>query len=104
MGGMLATRLALDAPARVAALALINPIGLEDWQRWVPYAPVEVLYEQARAQQPEDVRNYMRDAYFAGQWKLEYDPLLTIAWPSTARVSRGRDRTRGRRAPPRVRT
>lgn len=78
MGGMLATRLALDAPARVAALALVNPIGLEDWQRWVPYAPVEALYQQARAQQPEDVRSYMRDAYFAGQWKPAYDPLLTI--------------------------
>ena len=33
MGGMLATRFALMFPDRSDALVLVNPIGLEDWQR-----------------------------------------------------------------------
>ena len=46
MGGMLASRFALNYPQTVEQLVLVNPIGLEDWQeKGVPYAPIEELYQ-----------------------------------------------------------
>ncbi|UJR80201.1 alpha/beta fold hydrolase [Sandaracinus amylolyticus] len=78
MGGMLATRIALVAPDRVERLALVSPIGLEDWQRVAPYATVDALYQQERRRTPDDVRGYMRDAYFAGRWDPSYEALVAI--------------------------
>ncbi len=78
MGGMVATRLALTAPERVAGLALVNPIGLEDWQRVVPYRSVGAIEQAELAREPGAVKQYMQAAYFAGEWDEAYDPLLTI--------------------------
>lgn len=75
MGGMLGTRFALMYPGKVASLTLVNPIGLEDWKRWVPYHTVDQNYE---AEKKSDVKGYMRDNYFAGEWKPEYDALTEI--------------------------
>ena len=52
------------------------PIGLEDWQRWVPYRDVETWYQRELASTPEGVKKYMLNAYFAGEWEADYDPLL----------------------------
>jgi pimeloyl-ACP methyl ester carboxylesterase len=78
MGGMLATRYALMFPERTDALILVNPIGLEDWKRVVPYRPIDALYRSELASTPERVKEYMRKAYFDGDWKPAYDPLLEI--------------------------
>lgn len=78
MGGMLATRFTLLHGARVDRLALVNPIGLEDWSRSVPYAPVEANYQRELSNDREKIRGYMRDSYFAGQWKPEYEPLVEM--------------------------
>ena len=78
MGGMVATRLALVAPERCRGLVLVNPIGLEDWQRVVPYATVEEVEAAELARAPEAVREYMQASYFAGEWDAAYDPLLHI--------------------------
>jgi pimeloyl-ACP methyl ester carboxylesterase len=82
MGGMLATRLSLMFPDRVEALALVNPIGLEDWKRVVPYTTVEQWYEGELQKTPEKVKAYMTESYFDGQWKPEYEPLveLQVGW------------------------
>jgi pimeloyl-ACP methyl ester carboxylesterase len=79
MGGMLAVRFALSYPERVERLALVNPIGLEDWKRSVPYKTVDENFASEMAATPESVRAYMRDNYFAGEWKPEYEKLLEIA-------------------------
>ena len=78
MGGMLGTRLTLLAPEQVRRLALVNPIGLEDWQRHVPYRPVQAQYESELKSTPDSIRDYMREAYFAGTWKPAYEPLVEI--------------------------
>jgi len=90
MGGMLATRLALMFPERVERLVLVNPIGLEDWKRSVPYKTTDDNYRSELAATPDSVRAYMRENYFAGQWKPEYDALIEIpvGWMN------GPDRTR----------
>jgi pimeloyl-ACP methyl ester carboxylesterase len=44
-GGMLAFRYALTYPDQTAALAVVNPIGLEDWKaKGVPTATVDQLF------------------------------------------------------------
>ncbi len=78
MGGMLAVRFALMFPDRARRLVLINPIGLEDWKRVVPYQPVDALYEKERERTPAQIRDYMRKSYFGGTWKPEYEPLVEI--------------------------
>lgn len=91
MGGMLAVRLALMAPERVVRLALVNPIGLEDWKReQVPYTPIDVSYAAELKQTPDTLRAYMQASYFDGTWKPDYEPLVEILGGWT----RGPDRER----------
>ena len=78
MGGMVATRFALMFPERVEKLVLVNPIGLEDWKRFVPYASVDANYAAELKKGPDAIRDYMTKAYFDGKWKAEYDPLLDL--------------------------
>jgi len=78
MGGMLATRLALLHPEHVERLVLVNPIGLEDWSRVVPYTPIDQTYARERENTREKVREYMRQSYFDGTWRDEYEPLLAL--------------------------
>nr|WP_255216781.1 alpha/beta hydrolase [Pseudenhygromyxa sp. WMMC2535] len=78
MGGMVGTRMALMFPERVSALALVNPIGLEDWKREVPYVSVDEWKARNLKATPESIKAYMQTSYFDGQWKPEYDPLLDI--------------------------
>ncbi len=78
MGGMLGTRFALMYPERTESLTMINPIGLEDWKLVVPYQTIDAWYEAELKGNPETVREYMRFAYFDGQWKPAYDELIEI--------------------------
>ncbi|HYG69690.1 MAG TPA: alpha/beta hydrolase, partial [Anaeromyxobacteraceae bacterium] len=74
MGGMLATRYALEYPEATEQLVLVNPIGLEDYASFLPPRTVDQWYEAELAQTPEKVREYQRTAYYAGAWKPEYEP------------------------------
>jgi pimeloyl-ACP methyl ester carboxylesterase len=78
MGGMLATRFALMYPDRTDQLVLVNPIGLEDWKRKVPYQTIDKWYQQELEKTPSGVKQYMQESYFDGTWKGAYDPLLEI--------------------------
>lgn len=74
MGGMLATRYALDFPQATAQLVLVNPIGLEDWAaKGVPYATIDAIYAQERKTTPDSLRAYQSKFYYDGHWKPEYD-------------------------------
>jgi pimeloyl-ACP methyl ester carboxylesterase len=88
MGGMLAVRWALLYPQRTSKLVLVNPIGLEDYQRVVPYLGVDAWTRQALKQTPEAIQRYMQQSYFHGDWKPEYTELLEIQ----AGWARGPDR------------
>ncbi len=78
IGGMLATRFALMFPDRVERLVLVDPIGLEDWKRLVPYKTIDELYADELKSTPDRVRNYMKENYFGGTWKPEYEGLVQI--------------------------
>lgn len=76
MGGMLATRYATLWPERVEKLVLVNPIGLEDYRAFAAPPSVDEVYAKELAQTPDKIRAYMREAYFAGDWKPAYDALV----------------------------
>jgi pimeloyl-ACP methyl ester carboxylesterase len=79
MGGMLATRFALMFPERTQRLALVNPIGLEDWKALgVPYRSIDESYDEELRTTPESIREYERTSYFGGRWKHEYEPLIEV--------------------------
>ncbi|ANF23903.1 alpha/beta fold hydrolase [Stutzerimonas stutzeri] len=74
MGGMLASRFALNYPQMVEQLVLVNPIGLEDWQeKGVPYAPIEELYQNQLKTDFEKIKAYQQKFYYNGSWKPRYD-------------------------------
>ncbi|MBF8781319.1 alpha/beta hydrolase [Pseudomonas fulva] len=73
-GGMLATRYALMYPQQVERLAMVNPIGLEDWKALgVPYRSVDQWYERELALDADSVREYERKTYYAGRWEPAYE-------------------------------
>lgn len=78
MGGMVATRFALMYPDRTEKLVLVNPLGLEDWKRKVPYQSIDAATAAELKKGPQEVKDYMRKTYFDGKWQTSYDPLLTI--------------------------
>lgn len=73
-GGMLATRYALQYPDQVEQLALVNPIGLEDWKAiGVPYRTVDQWYERELKVNAQGIHDYQRSTYYDGRWKPEFD-------------------------------
>ncbi len=72
-GGMLATRYALLYPEQTEQLALVNPIGLEDWKALgVPYLTVDQWYQRELNVNADGIRQYQLDTYYVGRWKPEY--------------------------------
>ena len=78
-GGMLAARYALMYPDEVAALALVNPIGLEDWKALgVPPLSVDQWIERERSTTADRIRAYEQSTYYAGEWRPEYERWVTM--------------------------
>lgn len=73
MGGMLAGHYAVAYPEATDRLVLVNPIGLEDYGALVPPRTVDDWYRGELKATPESVREYQRNAYYAGAWKPEYE-------------------------------
>ncbi len=73
-GGMLATRYALMYPEQTEQLALVNPIGLEDWKALgVPALSVEQWYARELKVSADGIRQYQLNTYYVGRWKPEYE-------------------------------
>ncbi|QHF45114.1 alpha/beta hydrolase [Pseudomonas sp. S35] len=73
-GGMLATRYALMYPEQTEQLALVNPIGLEDWKALgVPALSVDQWYARELKVSAEGIRKYQLNTYYVGRWKPEYE-------------------------------
>jgi pimeloyl-ACP methyl ester carboxylesterase len=77
MGGMLATRFALMYPETVTRLILEDPIGLEDYRVFVPYASLEALYANELNAKEAGIRKYHQSYYVS--WKPEYDTYVLVA-------------------------
>ena len=74
MGGMLATRYALQYPPATQHLLLVNPIGLEDWKAsGVPWRSIDAWYARELKTSFDTIRDYQRTVYYGGEWKPEYE-------------------------------
>jgi pimeloyl-ACP methyl ester carboxylesterase len=70
-GGMLATRFALEYPARVTRLVLADAIGLEDWRaEGAPYRKVDTWYKEEKEATYEQVVDYHKQYY--AHWNEKY--------------------------------
>lgn len=78
MGGMLAARYALMYPKRVDKLILENPIGLEDWQRFVSNPSFDFWYTRELSKNAESIYKYQLESYYDGIWKKKYQPWVDI--------------------------
>ncbi len=78
MGGMLASRYALNYADQVQELVLINPVGLEDYLKYVEYKDPEFFYNNELKKTAADVLAYQRKNYYDGQWREAYEALTTI--------------------------
>lgn len=73
-GGILAMRLALNAPERVTRLVLVNPLGLNDTlAEDVPYADLGALMAEERKTDAASIKAYQLRNYYHGQWRPAYD-------------------------------
>ncbi|MFA4110637.1 alpha/beta hydrolase [Xanthomonas perforans] len=74
MGGMLAIRYALMYPQSTEHLALVDPIGLEDWKaEGVPWRSVDAWYDNELKTSFERIKKYQMDVYYAGQCKPAFE-------------------------------
>lgn len=73
MGGMLATRFALQYPDNTRQLLLLNPIGLEDWRAMgVPYVSIDTLYQSEQNKDFASIKKYQQASYYDGAWNDDY--------------------------------
>lgn len=94
MGGMLATRFALNYPNRVEKLILENPIGLEDYHAATGPVSTETLFaDELGATDVEKIRASFKNYFVA--WKPEYERFVEVReritssgeWPRAAKAS-----------------
>ncbi len=71
MGGMLAARFALLYPETTAKLILENPLGLEDYKKFIPYKSMEQQYKKELAATYASYKKYQQSYYPV--WKPEYE-------------------------------
>ena len=78
MGGMLATRYALNHADEVERLIMVNPVGLEDYLRYVKYQDADFFYANELDKTIDGVREYQREHYYDGEWSEDYEALIQI--------------------------
>ena len=71
MGGMLAGRFTMMYPETVEKLILEDPIGLEDYKRFIPYQTLEKQFEKESKATYSSYLGYQK-SYFP-VWKPEYE-------------------------------
>jgi len=75
MGGMLASRFALMYPQLTQQLILVNPIGLENYLRYVEYRDTDFFYKKELAKTAQGIKRYQQKNYYDGNWNERYEAL-----------------------------
>ncbi|XXG99647.1 hypothetical protein Hte_005988 [Hypoxylon texense] len=74
LGGMTSIRFGLMFPEIVERIAVMNPIGLEDWRALgVPYMSIDDLYTSESQSNYSSIRGYEQPTYYVGEWQDSYD-------------------------------
>lgn len=95
MGGMLASRFALNYPQHTLKLILLNPIGLENYGLYAEYKDVDFFHQNELKQSADKIKTYQQKNYYDGQWNERYAaltrPLIGWVqgpdWPTLAKVN-----------------
>lgn len=90
--GMLATRYTMMYGDDVDRLILVNPLGLEDYLKFVEYKTVDFFYANQLGQTVADIRAYQQKNYYDGKWDEDYEALIDFQvgwiqgpdWPQVA--------------------
>ncbi len=82
-GGMLAARMALEAPGRVHRLVLEDPVGLEDYRQVIDVPPLERLVRDELEQSDAQIEAFVH-RYFV-HWRPEFQ--RTVEWRQRVRRS-----------------
>lgn len=93
MGGMLATRFALLYPSSTVRLILEDPLGLEDYRKFIPYTTMEAQFKKESGATYASIKKYQAGYYPV--WKPEYEkyvkaqaePLTHKDFPAVAWVN-----------------
>lgn len=93
MGGMLATNLAVLYPEKVAGIVLENPIGIEDYSKFVPAKSLDSLVMTEKKATYASYKKYQQTYY--PKWKPEYEQYVKAQavvlkqknFPQVARVN-----------------
>ena len=79
LGGMLASKFALQYPTFVDELVLVDPVGLEDYTaKGVPYLSIDDNIQTEAASTYGSIRGYEQQVYYVGQWKPAYDTWVNM--------------------------
>jgi len=76
MGGMLAARFALLYPQMVTRLILEDPLGLEDYKKFIPFQPIEALYKNELKATYASYKKYQESYY--PEWKPQYEIYVKV--------------------------
>lgn len=76
MGGMLAVHLASMFDQRVEQIVLINPIGLENYLKYVEFKDPDFFYKNELNKTVDKFREYQKKNYYDGKWNQKYEKLL----------------------------
>lgn len=71
MGGMLATRFALIYPERTSTIILEDPLGMEDYKKFVPFVSLDQTYKKEMSATYASYKKYQEGYYPV--WKPEYE-------------------------------
>jgi len=71
MGGMLAARFALMYPEKTSKLILEDPLGLEDYKKFIPYKTMEQQYKKELSATYASYKKYQQSYYPV--WKPQYE-------------------------------
>ncbi len=76
MGGMLAITMSDSFKESIKKVVLINPIGLEDYSKYVKYKDPAFFFNIERNKTAEKIRSYQKKFYYDGKWSLAYEKLV----------------------------
>ena len=79
MGGMISTKYVKQFQNEVEKLILINPIGLEDYLRYVEYKDTNFFYKKELKKTKDSIKKYQMNAYYDGKWNENYEKLIEPA-------------------------
>lgn len=76
MGGMMAINMTDLYSNHIKQLILINPIGLEDYGKYVQAKDINFFYNLELNKNIDKIKSYQKKYYYDGKWNSSYEELI----------------------------